>query len=67
MINGFGKWISRAVWESGLVEQLERVAVKVKYKVEKKISMPRNLGEYRGRVALEGNWGDRYRREALDH
>ena len=67
MINGFGKWISRAVWESGLVEQLERVAVKVKYKVEKKISMPRNLGEYRGRVAWEGNLGEWYRREALDY
>ena len=67
MINGFGEWFRRAVWESGLGEQLERVAVKVKNKVKKIFSVPKNLGEYSGRVAWESNLGERYRREALDY
>ena len=48
MINGFGEWFRRAVWESGLGEQLKRVAVKGE---KKNFSVPKNLGEYGGRVA----------------
>ena len=51
MINGLGECFKRAVWESGLGEQLERVAVKVKNKVKNLFSVLKNLGEYSGRVA----------------
>ena len=51
MINGLGEWFSRAVWESGLGEQIERVAVNVKYKVKNFFNVPKNLGENSKRVA----------------
>ena len=63
----WGKSFRRAVWEIGLGEQLERVAVKVKNKVKKIFSVPKNLEEYRGRVDWESNLGEQYRREALDY
>ena len=47
MFNGLGDCFRRAVWESGLGEQLERVAVKVKNKVKKIFSVPKNLGVQR--------------------
>ena len=34
MIIGLGEWFRRAVWESGMGEQLEKVADNVKYKVK---------------------------------
>ena len=52
---------------SGLGEQLERVVVKVKNKVKNCFQCAKNLGEYRGRVAWEGNFGEQYRREALNY
>ena len=52
---------------SGLGEQLERVAVKVKNKVKNCFQCAKNLGEYRGRLACESNFGEQYRREALDY
>ena len=48
MINGFGKWFCRAVWESDLGEQLERVAVKVKNKVEKNSVCQKTWGSTEG-------------------
>ena len=67
MFNGLGECFRRAVWDSGLGEQLEGVAVKMKNKGEDFFSVQKNLGEYKGRVAWESNFGQRYRREALGY
>ena len=67
MFNGLGECFRRALWESSLGEQLERVAVKVKNKVKNCFQCAKNLGEYRGRLAWESNFGEQYRREALDY
>ena len=53
--------------ESGLGELLERVAIKVKNKGKIFFSVPKNLGEYSGRVTWENNLGEWYRKKALDY
>ena len=58
MINGLGECFKRAVWESGLGEQLERVAVKVKNKVKKSFLCAKKLG----RVQRESSLGEQFRR-----
>ena len=45
MIIAFEEWFRRAIWESSLGEQLERVAVNVKYKVKIFLfNVPKNFG-----------------------
>ena len=67
MINGLVEWFRRVVWEIGLGEQLEIVAVNVKYKVKIFFNVPKNFGKFSGRVTWKSNLGEQYRREALDY
>ena len=67
MIIGLGECFRRAVWESGLGELLERVAVSVKNYVKYFIQCAKNLGEEKGRVAWESNLGEWYKRKALEY
>ena len=55
MIISFGDWFRRAVWESGLGEQLERVAVKVKKSIQ--------CVEKLGRVQWKSSLREQYWRE----
>ena len=54
MIISLGEWFRRAVWECGMGEQLEIVAVKVKNKVKKSFQCAKKLG----RVQWESSLGE---------
>ena len=57
MINGLGECFKRAVWESGLGEQLERAAVKVKNKVKKILQCVKKLGSVKRESSLGEQFG----------
>ena len=62
MIDGLGEWFSRTVWESGLGEQFERVAVNMKNKVKNFFQCAKKLG----RVQWDSSMGEQFWRVAWE-
>ena len=54
MFNGLGECFRGAVWESGLGEKLERVAVKVKNKVKKSFQCAKEIKRVQRESRLGG-------------